>query len=430
MSGSKHSPPTAFPGARRQPISPRDSTYLAAGSAVAGLLAYVFFALASRSLGAERAAPISVLWSYWAVASAVLTFPVQHWIIRRFTSDKDESVVAAAMPSLFALVTVIAVITGFVAYLLRQELFGNETVVFPTIVAGITAGSFFMGIVRGVLSGRGRFLATAATLVTESGIRVLAAGGVAAAGGGAEAFAFTLVAGSVIGLAWAGTLRFARSSTASSGVRRSLALVSGLAGGSLIGQVALTGGPLVLAIAGGAPREVTSLFLALAVWRAPYLVALGVTPQITTILTHLAVEGPGSRVARVTRLTVLAVIGSAAAAAAAGATVLGPALRLAFGADVNMASVGLAGLGVGTMIALGNLILMLVLLAMGRSRVTTTAWIAAVVTSGVWLLLSAMTPVATVVIAFLVAELTAFLLLTGAVERSMSSAARASPYPS
>jgi O-antigen/teichoic acid export membrane protein len=59
-------------------VASRDSGVLAVGSAISGLLAYAFFALATRSLGAERAAPVSVLWSFWAVAAAVLTFAVQH----------------------------------------------------------------------------------------------------------------------------------------------------------------------------------------------------------------------------------------------------------------------------------------------------------------------------------------------------------------
>jgi len=60
----------------------RDTTALGAGSLVTGLLAYVFFALSTRSLGASAAAPVSVLWTYWSFAAAALTFPLQHWIAR------------------------------------------------------------------------------------------------------------------------------------------------------------------------------------------------------------------------------------------------------------------------------------------------------------------------------------------------------------
>ena len=38
------------------------------GAAVTGVLAYVVFALTTRALGSDAAAPVSVLWSYWTLA--------------------------------------------------------------------------------------------------------------------------------------------------------------------------------------------------------------------------------------------------------------------------------------------------------------------------------------------------------------------------
>ena len=43
---------------------------LVLGSAANGLLAYVFFALVTHALGGTRAAPVSVLWSWWSFAAA------------------------------------------------------------------------------------------------------------------------------------------------------------------------------------------------------------------------------------------------------------------------------------------------------------------------------------------------------------------------
>jgi drug/metabolite transporter (DMT)-like permease len=56
----------------------RDTGALGAGTAVTGALAYAFAILAIRTLGAEGAAPVSVLSTCWSVAAAVLTFPLQH----------------------------------------------------------------------------------------------------------------------------------------------------------------------------------------------------------------------------------------------------------------------------------------------------------------------------------------------------------------
>ena len=55
----------------------------------------------------------------------------------------------------------------------------------------------------------------------------------------------------------------------------------------LIGQVVLTG-RRSCALAGGAPGEVTTLFAALALFRAPYMLALGMVAQLTTRVTHAA----------------------------------------------------------------------------------------------------------------------------------------------
>lgn len=427
MSGSQDSPRAAAPAPRRGSETSRDSLLLVAGSALNGVLAYAFFVLASRSLGAEGAAPVSVLWSYWALAGAVLTFPVQHWMIRSFTRDGHEATVARTMPRLCAVVTVAALAAGVAAFGFRQDLFDDGTLVYPALVTGVTLGSFLMGLVRGALSGRGRFAATAASLVAENGLRVVVAGAVIWMDGGAQAFGVALVAGPLIGLVWAPSLRLGASPSGVVVGRDSLSLVSGVAGGSLIGQVVLTATPVVLAIVGGAPAQVTSLFLALSVWRAPYLVAMGVTPQLTSVLTRLALDGPARRVARASRTTALAVLGAAVVAVAIGMTVLQPVLQAMFGADVEMRPGELAGLGVGTAAAIGNLVLLLILLALGRSRVTTVAWVVSVAGAAVWMAVAEVPPAPRVVVAFVLAEVMAFALLMVAVERAVATAARATP---
>ena len=75
---------------RRAPVA------LAAGSVVSGLLAYVLFALLTRGLGAEAAAPVSVLWTQWTFAAAALTFPLQHWVTRSMVAGHAGDVRAAA----------------------------------------------------------------------------------------------------------------------------------------------------------------------------------------------------------------------------------------------------------------------------------------------------------------------------------------------
>jgi O-antigen/teichoic acid export membrane protein len=410
MSASEDRPRSSVPG---RGVA-RDSGVLAVGSAISGLLAYVFFAVATRSLGAELAAPVSVLWSYWAVAASVLTFSVQHWTIRTLAGDGHEGTVARAIPRISVAAAGLSALAGVVAYAFRQPLFHLDGVAFPALIAAVTAGSFFVGLVRGALAGRGRYIATAGSLIGENAFRVVAAAGVALVGGGAKAFGMALVVGPLVGLVWARSLRFDSSSPASSDLRNPLALVSGIAGGSLIAQVVLTGAPVVLAVIGGAQAEVTSLFVALAVWRAPYLMAVGMSPRLTPTLTRLVVDGQQRRMARVRRMTVLTVVLGAAAAALIGVTLMQPVLHVAFGPDINLNAAALAALGAGTATALGNLVLLLMLLALGRSRAATTSWVAALAVFVAWTVLSTLEPEPRVVVAFLLAELTAFALLLAA----------------
>src|SRR5436190_455152 len=77
----------------------RGSAALVAGSAVSGLLAYVFFALVTRALGGADAAPVSVLWTYWSFAAAGVTFPVQHWIVLMAFSSELAAAYAVALAS-------------------------------------------------------------------------------------------------------------------------------------------------------------------------------------------------------------------------------------------------------------------------------------------------------------------------------------------
>jgi O-antigen/teichoic acid export membrane protein len=390
----------------------RDSVVLAGGSAAAGLLAYVFFALVTRSLGAERAAPVSVLWTYWAMAAAVLTFTVQHWTIRTLAHDRHEGTVARSLPMLVLAAGTLSVASGVVAFLFRDQLFADRGLVYPALVAGITAGSFFMGLIRGALAGRRRYLATAGSLAGENTVRVAAGAGVALAAGGPELFGAALVLGHLVGLVWLGSLRFVDPGAGDATVvRNPLALVSGVAGGSLLAQVVLTGAPVVLAAAGGAPAAVTSLFVALAVWRAPYLVALGVTPQVTQVLTRLATRGDTRRIRLAQWLTVLGVACCGLVAAGVGTTVLPPVLRAAFGPDVELPPAELTALGVGTAVGLGNLVLLLMLLAFGRSRAASASWLVAVAVAAGWTALSPLSPEPRVVAAFVLAQGTAFVLL-------------------
>lgn len=410
MAASDNRPPVGASRTRRRRIA-RDSAALAVGSVIAGLLAYAFFALATRTLGAHDAAPISVLWTYWSIAAAILTFTIQHWTIATMTRDGHEGTVARSLPRLSLGALALSVISASLAFVFRDSLFNDSGLTFPILIAVTTIGSFFLGFQRGVLSGRQRFAATAASLVLENLTRVVGAFVVAAADGGATAFGFVMVAGPLTGLIWIRSLRLDRGPIDTSAMSNPFALASGTAVGSLLAQLVLTSAPVVLAVVGGAPADVTSLFVALAVWRAPYIVALGVAPQATTLMSRFVARGQRRRVAQVHALIAIFVLAGSAIAVLIGLTILEPVLQLAFGSGIEMDQWLLAELGIGTSLALGNLLLMLLLLAQRRSGLTSAAWGIAIVASTAWLAFSGQEVLPRVVAAFLAAQATAFMVL-------------------
>jgi hypothetical protein len=151
--------------------------------------------------------------------------------------------------------------------------------------------------------------------------------------------------------------------------------LGGLAGGILVSQVILNAGPVVLQGLGGAEEDVTALFLSLALFRAPYLLALGAATRLTGPLTDLVVGGRTSRLNRVVRWVVMGTLG-AAAVAAAGAYLVGPWLVDAiFAPSVPTRGPVVAAIALGSTVALGGLGLVLVLLAQHRTAAIQATWL-------------------------------------------------------
>lgn len=352
----------------------RASASLAAGSVVSGLLAYLLFVLVTRGLGAADAAPVSVLWTVWALVGAGFTFPVQHWITRSIAAGEEGAVRRAARP-VSLVVTGIALALGLLAWMVRDDLFRRGDAWFPVMVGLITVGSAVIGVNRGVLGGRGRFASVAVSLVAENGARcVLVAALLAAGVQDPVAHGLCLVAGQLVVLCWPSSLRL-RGTGSPSTSSGPLSFLGAAATAQLVSQVVLTGAPVVLALAQGAPHDVTALFAALALFRAPYIVALGTVPQLTARLTPVSVAGNAEALRRLTWQLVALAVAGAGLAAVVGAVAGPPVLRLVFGDSVDIAGVHAAVMAAGCTIAVANLVLMVVTLAEGRPALSARAWV-------------------------------------------------------
>jgi hypothetical protein len=389
--------------------SGRSTTALAIGSAVNGLLAYVFYALATRHLGAAAAAPVSVLWTYWSFAGAALTFPLQHWVARSGAAHGGERAVRAALPAVTGVVLAASLVAGVLAWLARDALFSRADLWFPALVAWVTLGSAFIGVVRGGLAARLRFGSVGLALAAENAVRCAAAAVlVVAAVRSPVGFGLCLALGSLVGLLWPSSFRFSRDpSAAVGGTESPFGFLSGAAGGQLLGQALLTGGPVVLALGGGNPAEVTALFAALALFRAPYTLALGLVSQLTGKLTRLVVEGNRSAMRRL-RIGVGAGTVAAALLAAGVGALGGPVV---FGDQVQIGALASSLVAAGSALALGNLVLTIATMARNRSGASAAAWVVGAAGAAVVYAMQGTAPLTRVCWAFVAAEALAFAAL-------------------
>lgn len=369
--------PTPGPTGRRRSVSG-----LAAGSAVSGLLAYVFFALVTRALGADKAAPVSVLWAWWSFTGAGLTFPLQHWITRTVTATAAEGSVRRSLGRLTGLVLGVAVAAGLVATLMRHLLFDQGGPAFPVLTALVVLGSGLMGVVRGVLSGRGRFGAVGAGLVAENGLRCLLALVLWLAGvDDPAAYGWALVLGYLTGFAFPSALRLG-----SEGAERvsPFGFLGGAGTGQLVAQAVLTGGPVLLATAGGASADVTALFAGLALFRAPYTLGVGVLAPATERVTRLVLTGAHDALRRLRAALAGLVAVGVIAGGLFGFWAGPPLVRLVFGHDVRLSAGTTAMIAVGSVLALGNLALTVLVMAGHRTGALTRAWVASLVPGALW----------------------------------------------
>lgn len=388
----------------------RDTTFLAVASALSGLLAYAFFSVVTRTLGAAPAAPVAVLWTYWSASAAVLTFPIQHWIARTVAAEGGEAGIRRALPRVSALVVLGAALAGAAAWLVRDQLFHSDGWVFPLLIALVTVGSGFIGVIRGQLSARHRFHAVGAALIGENAVRCVAAGALATAGVSAPgAYGLALGLGPLIGLAWPSCLRLASSGVASAATS-SIAFLSGIASGSLLSQLVLTGGPVVLSLLGGAPSEVTALFATLALFRAPYTLSIGVVSQVTGYLTALAHQGRQDILRRLRRALALGAVAGAALGFALG-WLIGPTLvTTVFGSGVDLPPLETGLAAAGSAVAVANLLAILGLVARGRGGAVLRSWVVGSIVGASVLLLD-LDLVTCVLVAFVTAEAVAFVAM-------------------
>lgn len=226
-----------------------------------------------------------------------------------------------------------------------------------------------------------------------------------------------LVAGGLVAL-WPSAWRFGGAGR--SGDTSAFAFLGGAASGQLVAQGVLTGGAVLLALLGGSAVEVTAMFAALALFRAPYMVVLGTLPQLTERLTTYVVSGAVDRLRALARGLAALTVVMVPLAGVFGA-VLGPwLLRLVFGSTVVVGPEVAAMVAAGCTLAVANVVLMVAALAGDRPLRVAGAWAAAVGTgAAATVALAGLSPVPRTAAVFLVIEVAAALALAVVAWRSL-----------
>ncbi|MGB5953386.1 MAG: hypothetical protein WBG57_12850, partial [Ornithinimicrobium sp.] len=195
-------------------------------------------------------------------------------------------------------------------------------------------------------------------------------------------YGLALLAGYAVVAGWPSALVPQRPSDdaaeASSVNHRPLSFVSGASAGQLFAQASLTGGPVLLAAIGGAPTEVTVLFAGLALFRAPYTLALGMVSALTGRLTVLVEGRNWATLTRLRRRVVVVTVGLTVTGAGLGAWWGPPVMELIFGTGVRLSAGDAALVAVGTVLAMANLVFTVGLLARDRTGSVVLSWMVAI----------------------------------------------------
>lgn len=376
------------------------TAWIAVGSTINGLAAFGLQVLGTRALGPVEYAPVGVLWTLQYLWIAVAVTAVEAYVARLALVEGPQGSELRRFLRLFTpwLFTATAA-TMVIGWLLRETLFeglGDLTIVLGLIVLGYG----WYGAARGRAAGSGRFPRYAAATAAESVLRLTAAAVVLSIVVSTRSLAWVfplgpLVVAAVLARSDPGpTSRSvpmaspSRPAARNKGQRegdpprrrvgtRFLAATS-TANASV--QFLLAGGPLVLLPLGADAVTVSVFFTTITAARVPMTFALnGGLSRLLPPLTRLAQREDSAGLRRAAQRLVVLIL-STAALAGATASLIGPDLvALLFGEDFRPSRGFIAIVGVGTVLAVGGLLLDQVFIATDRAARLPATWIGAVV---------------------------------------------------
>lgn len=258
------------------------TTTMVVGGLVGAILAYVFQAVGTRTLGDAGFAPIAAIWTAFFILASVLLVPLEQYVTREVSRGRS----ARSDRMAVAVVGLVGAV-GAVAFVLATlDRFFDGKAVYAVIMAGMVLGYTLLFTAKGVLAGNRRFAGVGWVLAIEGMIRLGVGLAVVAVVVDAVPFAWAMVAAPLSAV----LLRFWRydrteDEVESVGARRFL---GGYVGASSASQLLLAGPPLAAAALGGSNAVFSVLFTTFTLFRAPLTLIYSLQSRILPHLVAMA----------------------------------------------------------------------------------------------------------------------------------------------
>ena len=375
----------------------RSAGLLTVALGIAGVLTYVFFAIASHSLDADQYGNIVILWSVVFLLASTLFRPIEQLLTR--TLAEREQVGAESSDALRAAAVIqgsVCLLAVLILFLARNpiesELFDGEDALYWILIASLL-GFGLAYYARGFLAGRGQFRLYAALLVIEVSTRLVFAVAVAVGiANGANFVALGIATAPIAGIVVLPVAvlkrpehnrpRLERPAPGAS-TQLTLGRGSAFAGAVLVmmlgEQVLINSGALFVRAAEGAAAA-GFIFNMMMVARAPLVLFQAIAASLLPHLTRLRTRGgDGSKAAfRSSIETTLLLIAAFSGLTVAGVVAIGPqVMQIAFGDTFEYDRLGLAIIAAGMGFYLAAASLNQAALAQAQAHRAAVRWILA-----------------------------------------------------
>jgi O-antigen/teichoic acid export membrane protein len=351
---------------------------------IAGLLVYLYFAIASHSLDAEQYGEVVVTWSAVYVISLTVFRPTEQllartlaergvaWSVLRVAAAIQTALAAAALALVLALHGPIA-----------DHLLSGDPTAYAVLLAAL-AGFGAAYYARGFFAGTRRFGLYAALLIVENTVRVGFA--IAYASGLTDDSGVVLAgiaAAPLVSLVVVPFVLFGEAPSANADAdvgEFTFTHGGGFAAAVLVmmfsEQIIVSSGALFVRVAENA-QAAGKVFNVLLVARAPLVLFQAIAASLLPHLTRLQARGDesGAEAFRVSVRTTMQAIAVFAAAVTLGVLAIGPqVMQIAFGDEFTYDRLGLAVVAVGMGFYLCAATLNQAALAQGQARRAAVCW--------------------------------------------------------